>query len=100
MTFLNIGFVTEGAVELVDVAGQAMLRQGLTGTNVKSGIRERAISNTTIGTGAVSTKSCFGIKEWRGHEVACVASFVPPTVLSVREKAAYGYSGRTHGIGP
>lgn len=100
MAFLNIGFVAEGAVELVDVAGQAMLSQSLTGTDVKSRVRERTISNTTIGTGAISTKSGFGIKEWRGHEVACVTGFIPPTMLSVRETGSRSCSGRTHGVGP
>ena len=100
MTFLNIGFVAKGAVELVDVAGQAMLGQGLSGTNVKSGVRERTICNTAMGTGAISTKSCVGIKQRGGHEVACIAGLIPPTVLSVRGTGRYGCSGRTHGVGP
>ena len=71
-----------------------MLGQGLTGTDVKSGVCERTISNTTIRAGAISTKSCVGIKERRGHEVSCVTGFIPPTVLSARETGEYGCSGR------
>lgn len=58
-----------------------MVTHSLARANVKSGICKRAISNTMMRTGPVSTESGVGIQERRVDEIACVAGFVPPTAF-------------------
>jgi hypothetical protein len=56
-----------------------MILHTLARPNVKSGICERTISNTSIWFGPVPTESRVRIKERRAHEIARVAGFIPPT---------------------